>query len=210
LSLLIAGLIAGGASLISGLIQGGAQKSASDAQAEAAQAGIDEQRRQFNAVQKLLNPYVQAGTQSLGAQKDIIGLNGPDAQAKAIASLSNSSEMQALVKQGETGILQNAAATGGLRGGNTQGALAQFRPQMLSNLINQQYQRLGGLTSIGQASAAGVGAAGQGMANQVSSLLTQQGNAEAAGIYGQGKMLNAIPNALMSGMGTYMGLGGEF
>lgn len=210
LPFLIPALIAGGASLISGLIQGGAQASAAGAQAKAAQAGIDEQRRQFDAVQQLLNPYVQAGTQSLNAQKDIIGLNGPEAQAKAISGLSNSSEMQALVKQGETGILQNAAATGGLRGGNTQGALAQFRPQMLSNLINQQYQRLGGLTSIGQASAAGVGAAGQGMANQVSDLLTQQGKANAEGILGEGQMWNAIPNALMGGMGTYMGLGGKF
>ena len=210
LPFLIPALIAGGASLISGLIQGASQKSASDAQASAAQAGIDEQRRQFDAVKELLNPYVQAGNQSLNAQKDIIGLNGPEAQAKAVAGLSNSSEMQALVKQGETGILQNAAATGGLRGGNTQGALAQFRPQMLSSLINQQYQRLGGLTSLGQASAAGVGAAGQNEATQVAALLAQQGKANAAGIFGGGQMLNAIPNALMNGMGTYAGLGGSF
>jgi hypothetical protein len=210
MSLLIAGLIAGGASLISGLIQGGAQKSAADAQGKAAQAGIDEQRRQFDAVQELMKPYVQAGNQSLDAQKDILGLNGADAQAKAISGLSNSSEMQALVKQGETGILQNAAATGGLRGGNTQGALAQFRPQMLSALIDKKYSRLGGLTSIGQASAEGVGAAGQNEATQVAALLEQQGKANAAGIFGQAKMLNAIPNAVMNGMGTYAGLGGSF
>jgi hypothetical protein len=81
---------------------------------------------------------------------------------------------------------------------------------MLSNLINQQYSRLGGLTSIGQASAAGVGAAGQNEATQVAALLAQQGKANAAGIFGQGQMLNAIPNAVMSGMGTYAGLGGSF
>jgi hypothetical protein len=57
--------------------------------------------------------------------------------------------MQALVSQGEEALLQNAAATGGLRGGNLQGALAQFRPQMLSNLITQQYNQLGGIGALG-------------------------------------------------------------
>ena len=34
-------------------------------------------------------------------------------------------------------------------------ALSQYRPQVLSGLINQQYQRLGGISQLGQASAAG-------------------------------------------------------
>jgi type II secretory pathway pseudopilin PulG len=205
---LIGGLIAGGASLISGLIQGGAQRRAANAQARAAQAGIDEQRRQFDAVQKLLAPYVSAGNDALSNQRDILGLNGPEAQQKAIAGLRDSPEFRAMVEQGETGILQNASATGGLRGGNVQTALAKFRPQVLTELINQRFARLGGLTTLGQNSAAGVGAAGQGMAGQVAGLLGDQGEARAAGILGQGAMWNAIPNALMGGLGTYGGLGG--
>ena len=210
MSLLIAGLAMGGASLVSGLIQGGAQRRAARSQEKAAMAGIDEQRRQFDAVQKLLNPYVQAGTSALSAQQALMGLSGPEAQQAAIAGLEGSPEMQALVKQGETGILQNAAATGGLRGGNTQGALAQFRPQMLSNLINQQYARLGGLSAMGQASAAGLGAAGQNTGNQITSLLGQQGQAQASGIFGGAQMWNSIPNALATGLGTFAGLGGKF
>ena len=46
-------------------------------------------------------------------------------------------------------MLQNAAATGGVRGGNTTGALATYRPQMLTQLIDQQYARLGGLSAQG-------------------------------------------------------------
>lgn len=152
---------------------------AANIQGDAAQAGIDETRRQFEAMQELLSPYVQAGTQSLTAQQDLAGLNGPEAQAAALQGISSSPEMLALTQQGENAILQQGSATGGLRGGNVQGALAQFRPQALSSLINQQYSRLGGITQMGQASAAGVGAAGMQTGAQVADLLGQQGQAAA-------------------------------
>jgi hypothetical protein len=83
--------------------------------------------------------------------------------------------------------LQQAAATGGLRGGNIQAALAQFRPQVLSGLIEQQYGRLGGLTQLGQASAAGVGSAGMQTGTNVSNLIQQQGAAQAGGALAQGQ-----------------------
>ena len=153
-------------------------------QAAAAQAGIDEQQRQFDAMQELLSPYVQAGTQSLTSQQNLAGLNGAEAQAAAINALSNSPEMAGLYAQGENALMQSGSATGGLRGGNTQAALAQFRPQMLSGLINQQYGRLGGITQMGQASAAGVGSAGMQSATNIANLLAQQGNASAGGITG--------------------------
>ena len=66
LPLLVPALIAGGATLISGLIGGAAANKAAKTQAAASQAGIAEQRRQFDAMQQLLSPYVQAGTGALG------------------------------------------------------------------------------------------------------------------------------------------------
>ena len=173
--------IMGGFGLISAKIQGDAAEDAATTQSTAAQSGIDETKRQFDAMQKLLDPYVQAGNKSLTAQQDLAGLNGPEAQADAMQGISSSPEMMALTQQGENAMLQQGAATGGLRGGNVQGALAQFRPQMLSSLINQQYGRLGGLTQIGQASAAGVGAAGMQSGAQIADLLGQQGAAVAGG-----------------------------
>lgn len=168
--------------------QAKAAERAGETQAAAAQAGIDEQRRQFDALQQLLSPFVQAGTGALGAQQGLIGLQGADAQQQAIAALAASPELQALTQQGENALLQNASATGGLRGGNLQGALAQFRPQMLAELINRQYSRLGGLTGIGQASAAGVGAAGQQTGANIADLLAQQGAARAGGQIARGSV----------------------
>ena len=81
--------------------------------------------------------------------------------------------------------MANAAATGGLRGGNTQRALAQFRPALLSQLINQRYEQLGGLS--GQ----GLQAAGQGAqsslagAQLIGDIIGERTAAQAGGIIGQ-------------------------
>jgi len=139
---------------------------------------------------------------SLGAQKDLVGLNGADAQRAAIAGIENSPYFSGLVKQGENAILQNASATGGLRGGNTQGALAQFRPNMLAAAIDQQYQRLGGLTTLGQNAAAGVATGGQNFANNSGQLLGQIGSAQAGGILGQARANVQGVNGLASAFGT--------
>ncbi|NBW08270.1 MAG: tail fiber domain-containing protein [Caulobacteraceae bacterium] len=158
---------------------------ASDAQVQAAQLGVDETRRQFDALQQLLAPYVQGGLKGLGGQLDLLGLNGNGAQQNAITALQQSPQFTSALQQGENSILQNASATGGLRGGNTQAALAQFSPALLSATLNDQYAKLGGLTELGQNSAAGVGKAGLQTGSQVAQLLQQQGSAQAGGITGQ-------------------------
>ncbi|WP_447412011.1 hypothetical protein [Acinetobacter baumannii] len=164
-----------------------AAREASQAQTDASQAGIEEQRRQFDAIQELMKPYVNAGSGALAGQQDLLGLNGAAKQQAAINNINNSPAMQTYLQQGENAILQNASATGGLRGGNTQSALSQFRPQLLNQLINQQYQNLGGLTSIGQNSAAGVGNAGMQSANNIGNLLSQMGAAQAGNAMAQGQ-----------------------
>lgn len=183
--------IVAGANLIGGMMQADAQESAASdaaaAQTEAARMGIEEQRRQFDALQKLLAPYSQTGEKSLIAQANLIGLGGADAQSQAIQALQQSPEYQALSQAGQEAILQNASATGGLRGGNTQAALAQFQPQLLAQLINNQYGRLGGLTSIGQNAAAGVGNAGMSTGRGIADLLQTQGAAQAGAALAAGK-----------------------
>lgn len=182
--------VTAGIGLIGAKKNSNAVKSASRTEAQAAAAGIAEQRRQFDKVQELLSPFVNGGTDAFAKMLALTGSSGGNAQRRAISGIESSPQMAALVEQGENAILQNAAATGGLRGGNTQGAMAQFRPQILSGLIDQQYSRLGGLASMAQASAAGVGAAGQSMANNVSGLLAQQGSARAGGVLGQASAFN--------------------
>jgi len=178
---------------------------ASGAQQQAAQGGIDEQRRQFDAVQKLLQPYTQAGAGALAQQQALLGMGTPEAQQQAINALQSGPQFQALQQQGENAILQNASATGGLRGGNVQGALAQFRPALLSGLIDQQYSRLGGLASLGQNAAAGVGNAGMSTGTNIATLLGRQGQAQAGGILGQ---QSALTGGINQAFGAVQGAGG--
>lgn len=231
----LAGIAVGGATLVNGYMQSQAAGRASAAQGQAAQAGIDATRAQFDAMQKILAPYVTAGTTAIqglapyaaaGApaleqQQALLGLRGPDAERAAIERISGGARFQEMTQQGENAILQNASATGGLRGGNIQGALAQFRPALLSSLIEQQYGKLGGMTALGQettsniarlgqASAAGTGAAAQTSGANIATLLGQQGAAQAGGEIAQGRAFGAIPSAISSGLGLFSGLGGKF
>ncbi len=200
----------GGATLVSGYMAGQAAEDAANIQAGSAQAGIAEQRRQFEAARELLKPYTEAGVPALEAQQALIGLQGPEAERAAIQRIQGGETFQALTRQGENALLQQASATGGLRGGNIQGALAQFRPQLLSSLIEQQYGRLGGMTTLGQQSAAGVGGAGMQTGANVANLLGQQGAALAGGELAQAKAFGSIPAAISGGLGIYSGMGGKF
>jgi hypothetical protein len=175
-----------GSSVLGSITQSRAASKAAGAQTQAAEMGIEEQRRQFDEMQKLLAPYVQAGQPALAGMQNLIGLGGAEAQQQAISGIEQSPLFQALTRQGEEAILQRASATGGLRGGNVQAALAQFRPQMLQQALEQQYSRLGGLTSLGQQSAARVGTAGMETGVNVGNLLQQQGAARAGGALGRG------------------------
>ena len=203
----VTALVVGGSQLIGSSMQAKAASSAAETQGAAAQAGIDEQRRQFDAMQALLKPYTEAGVPALEAQQAFLGLRGPEAEAAAIERISGGETFQALAGQGEEALLQRASATGGLRGGNIQGALAQFRPQLLSSLIEQQYGRLGGMTQLGQRSAAGVGEAGMATGTNIGNLLSQQGAASAGGQLGEAKAYGQLFNLPAQFIGAQYGAG---
>jgi hypothetical protein len=216
------------------------------AQLESSRLGIEEQRRQFEEITRLLQPYVsagvsalpgfrpfqEAGTRAFQQQQALSGLLGPEAQRAAISTLEQAPEYQGLVRQGEEALLQRASATGGLRGGNIQAALAQFRPQMLSEQIERQLGRLAGfsatglgvtgdLANLGQAAAARQAALGSATGSSIAGLLGEQGSAQAAaartrgaaqagaalagGTSPTGQFLSAVPSMF----GTYYGLTGQ-
>lgn len=180
----VTGLIVGGTSLVGGAMQSSAAKKAGRQQAQAAEAGVAEARAAREELRRLLEPYTAAGAPALQQQMAALGLAGPEAQAQYVSAQEESPIFQALARQGEEAILQQASATGGLRGGNVQGALAQFRPQLLNQFLEQQYSRLGGMTALGQQSAAGVGTAGMESARSVADLLAQGGAARAGATLG--------------------------
>jgi len=179
-----------GSAVVGGVVQSISAKKAAKAQVQSAEAAAAEQRAAREELRALLNPYVSAGTPALQAQMAALGLAGPEAQAEYVSQQEQSPIFQALAQQGEEALLQKASATGGLRGGNIQGALAQFRPALLNQFLEQQYGRLAGLTTLGQQSAAGVGSAGVTAATNIGQALTQAGQARAGSALAQGQAFN--------------------
>ena len=202
-------ILMAGASVGGGLMQAKAAKSAakdaSAAQVEGARLGIEEQRRQFNLVRQLAAPFVTAGTKGLNGSLSLIGLNGKAAQAKEIQGIESGAEFNSLVRNGEQAILSNASATGGLRGGNTEAALAQFRPEILSSLINKQIGSYGGLAANGQNAALGVGTAAQNMANNVSGLHGDAAAAQAGNALARGQANSNAIGGIVGSLGQVMG-----
>lgn len=223
-----------GSQLLSGYLQSNAASKAADIQGAAAVSGIEEQRRQFDKIQEVLRPYREAGIVALGGlapyaeaaapafeqQQALIGLLGPERQKAAIQGITEGSGFQETVRQGEEALLARASATGGLRGGNIQAALAQFRPQLLQQAIEQQYGRLGGISNTGltaiqnllqqgQASAAGTGTAALQSGMNVSNLLQQQGAAAAGGALAQGRAYRGLLDLPSQLVGAKLASGGS-
>jgi hypothetical protein len=185
-----------GSAVIGGAVSMSAASKAGKAQVQAADRAAEEQRAAREEMRTLLNPYVSAGTPALQSQMAALGLSGPEAQQAYVTQQEQSPFFQSLAQQGEEAILQNASATGGLRGGNVQGALAQFRPALLNQFLEQQYSRLGDLTKVGQASAAGVGANSMTAASNIGNAYTNAGQARAGSILGQAGAFNQSLNTL--------------
>jgi hypothetical protein len=202
--------------------QSKAAKGAARAQSDMAKLAVSEQQMAENEIINLLTPYmqvgrpdltqpyIQAGEQALQGLQGLLGLRGAGEQQAAIQGIEQGAQFQELARQGEQGILQNASATGGLRGGNTQAALAQFRPSLLNQLIESQYGKLAGLTSMGgtaaqnllgmgQQTAASLANAQQQTGANIGNFLTQMGAAQAGGILGAGKAYAGLYQNLGAG-----------
>jgi hypothetical protein len=212
----------------SAYMQSQAAAKASRLQANAAREAMLAQEGQFDEITALMKPYVDAGygaltglepyaaagAPALQRQQALAGTLGPQAQQDAIDLINSSPIFRAQITEGENALLQQASATGGLRGGNVQAALARFRPAMLNAEIERQYGRLGGLTQLGaqteqniaqlgQAGAARQAAAGLQTAANIGNLGAQMGAAQAGGVLGQaGAWGNFLSGAIPQAAGT--------
>lgn len=124
----------------------------------------------------------------------MIGINGNDAQSAGLVNIQNSPELAAIIRNGEEAVLQNASATGGLRGGNTQTGLANFRADAFANQLQTQIARLAGLAGLGQGATDSVSSFGANKANNISNLFGQMGDVRAGGLLTRGGINNQMWN----------------
>lgn len=153
-------------SVVGGVMQGNAADKAASKQNAAAQAGIDSQERMFDKSLEMQAPYREAGYNALSGLE---GLTSAEGRATALDDYYNSAEFATMNAQNEEQQLRNAAATGGVRGGNNQAAMAAIAPQMGQNFLNNQYNQLTGLANMGM----GAASQGAGAANQLGASMNQ-------------------------------------
>ena len=185
-----------------------AAKDASKAQQQATEKGMAEQRRQFDIMQQLMQPYVDQGKGALQGQNDLLGLNGFGSQQSAIGNIENSPFFKSQYQQAENALLQNAAATGGLRGGNTQEALADNRSNMLYNNVQQQLQNLSGVAANGQSAAAGLGGQGLTFGNNMAQGYSDIGQAQAGYQLAKGQINQGLLGFGLKAGASALGFGG--
>ena len=185
-------------SLIGSVIGGNkakkASKKAQAIQQEYQQKALDEQRRQFDVTRADYAPYLQSGLGGLSGLSDLIGINGADAQSAGLVGVQNSPALASVIRNGEEALLANASATGGLRGGNMQRGLADFRSDAFADQLNQQIARLAGLAGLGQGATDSVSKFGANTSDNVSNIYGTMGASNAAQILSRGGINSQIWN----------------
>lgn len=196
---------------LAGIFGANEQKSnirrAADSRFNFAQKGIDEQRGSYSDISNLFSPYVKAGDAALQEQLSLLGLLGDGSEESAIGSVMSSPTFQSMLDTGERGILSNASATGGLRGGDVQEALAMFSPALLSSLIEKRFSQLGGLSAMGQNSAGQQAGYRSSAGSNITNLLDLQGSSQAGKYMGYNKADEGIFKSLSSLLGGGDGSG---
>lgn len=168
------GAAIGGAALIGGsVMQSNAAKKAGNKAANAAGMSADLLQQNYEKTEANLQPYADAGTSALA------GINAVN--AGDYSGFLKSPDYQAALTQGIQAQDRSAAAKGSLYSGGHSADLAAYAGNLASQNYGNYYNRLAGLTQLGQQSATSLGSIGTGNA-------AQQGNFNLAGAsaYGQG------------------------
>ena len=183
-----------------------AAEKAAKIQADAAQAGITEQGRQFDLTREdlsraeqvnrdELSPFSTAGVDALNRQRSLLGFGGKEDQEKAFDSFGNSPGQQFLRDRARKNLLRSASSVGGNFGGNVLTALNQQGVDLAAQDFGNEFSRLSDLRRSGQDAATNIGSGaintaartgsfGQRKADNISNLLQTQGQARASGILG--------------------------
>ena len=142
----------------------------------------------FGRATKGLQPYVQPGYQANDLQAALSGALGAEAQATAFENYQNSPGQAWLQQQGDRALTRNAAALGGLGGGNVQRELVQFGQGLANQDLQNQFGRLGDVATRGLSSSTTIA----GLEGQQAQMLGQLGQAGANMQFGAGRDIGQI------------------
>lgn len=159
-----------------------ASVAATDAAKTLGQEHLGSLRDFGGSIQEMTAPGIGYGQDAAGLLSGYYG--SQEGQQQFVDQAMQSPLYGAMLNQGEQAIARRASATGGLRGGSTNEALAQNSQNVLNSIINQRLSGLGGMADYG-------------MQNQ-SNYLNSYGN----NLNAQGQTLSGISGADMAHANT--------
>lgn len=175
-------------------------KKASRAQQEGTEAGIAEQRRQFDISTELQRPALEAGDIARQQLLSSLGLAGPEAEAQFFEGFKETRGQQFLRQQQEKALTRTAAARGQLTGGNVLTALQEQAEGRAAGRLGEFQNRLAGLAGAGQVAATQTGQFGQQTSGNIAQLQALGGQARATGILGQGQAVQQGIGGVFTGL----------
>ncbi len=189
--------IAVGGQILGGILGNNAAEDAQDAQTEAAQAAIAEQRRQYDQSRMDQMPFMQYG---LGQISGLEALMRGD-----YAGFENSPDYKYARDQMIYGQDHSAAARGRLQSGGYALDLAQGLNGLASQNLGNYRNSLQWGANLGQNAASGIGQLGAQAASNIGSAYGQIGQAGAQGAYDRANNWNNTIGGLAGLAGSYFG-----
>ncbi|WP_260598854.1 hypothetical protein [Sphingomonas endolithica] len=204
-------------SAVAGLFAGGSQKKASqkatDAMVAAMNRGIDTQNAFQQQIRTDYMPFTEAGVKAIGGFGDLLGTNGAGAQGTAVDNLKLSPFYQQSLDDANENLLQTASASGGVRGGNTAGAIGQLSPAILAQYYQQALSGFGTMAQLGLGAQGTVTQTGANTTDNVTNLMGQIGQAKAGNYLNKGginaSMINNVGGFLDKAASSFLPGGGS-
>lgn len=161
------------------------------------------------------SPQMTSGTAAANTIADLMGQNGPDAQAAAYAKFQTDPGYQFQVQQANQALGRSALAQGNIFSGNFMNASNNLNQNLASQQYGNYYNRLLGLSNTGFAGTQSLANLYQGqgtsLANADTNQATNLANLAVAGGQNQANMYGGMFNSLATGAGIAAGgMGGGF
>lgn len=195
--------LAGGAlsavgSVGSALIQSGNAGGAAKTSQRNLELMLPQMQQNYVQQQGLYQPFYGAGQQGLGAETDLLGLNGPDAASAAMARFQASPGYQYQLEQGLRAVDAGAASRDMLRSGSTIKAEETLGQNLANQDFGNYFSRINALAGQGLTAAGDLGTAGNNL------IAGMQGNATSqnALAVGSANAQNSILGNTASGIGN--------
>lgn len=197
----MAGYAIPGAILGSSLLGAYSANKGAEAQSDAARRATAEERRQFDITQANMAPWLEAGKTGLNRLSDLVGGD--------MSGFYTDPGYQFAQEEGQKAIERSAAARGGLKSGGTLKDLTRFGQGLANQQYSDYWNRLAGLSNVGQTTGTTLGGLGANMAGNIGQNMMAGGQARASGYQGMANAAQGgINNALFYSMMQPQGGGG--